>query len=70
MVHEVFITIIKDKLEDRALEGFVEVFWVISRIGCWKPTSVDNKKRGKIADQSFQGLVGRMGEVVLRSWLA
>ena len=63
MVHEVFITIIKDKLEDRALEGFVEVFWVISRIECCKPTSVDNKKRGKIADQSPQGLVDRMGEV-------
>jgi hypothetical protein len=55
---------------DGALEGFVEVFWVISNIGFWKPTFVNNKERGKLAYQSPQGLVDRIGEALSIIWLA
>ena len=52
------------------MEGFVEVFWVISNIGFWKPTFVNNKERGKLAYQSPQGLVDRIGEALSIIWLA
>jgi hypothetical protein len=44
--------------------GLIEIFWLVSNIGCWKPMSIDNEKGGKLSDQNPQGLtgIGSMGE--------
>ena len=54
--------VFQDELEDQALKGFGDVFFIISRFRFGKPVSVNDKDGSKVAQQWQKGSVNGMGE--------
>jgi len=51
MLHKVLATIVKNELKDQLLEGFIDIFRLVSLIRCFEPMPIHNKEGGDLLDQ-------------------